>query len=150
MKTLEELAQQYISTIADTHSVKAACEKAFMAGYKAAQEHAHAALEEAEARMEEIKDQVAGVSKVMPDTCEHILDMGKMVDVNGWISVKDRLPEIEGEYLAFGYSASDAARWIVVMYDPKDEFWYELSSDWDWTDDVTHWQELPEPPKEEK
>ena len=66
-----------------------------------------------------------------------------------WISVKDRLPEKEGEYLAFGYSASDAARWIVVMYDPRDECWYELSSDWDWTDDVTHWQELPEPPKEE-
>jgi hypothetical protein len=36
------------------------------------------------------------------------------------------------------------------MYDPKDECWYELSSDWDWTDDVTHWQELPKPPKEEK
>ncbi len=34
MKTLEELAQQYISTIADTHSVKAACEKAFIAGYQ--------------------------------------------------------------------------------------------------------------------
>ncbi len=106
--------------------------EAFLAGYKAAQE------------------QLADVSKVMPDTCEHILDMSKMVDVNGWISVKDRLPEKEGEYLAFGYSASDAARWIVVMYDPKDECWYELSSDWDWTDDVTHWQELPEPPKEEE
>jgi hypothetical protein len=38
MKTPEELAQQYTSTIADTHSVKAACEKAFIAGYKAAQE----------------------------------------------------------------------------------------------------------------
>ena len=37
-KTLEELAQQYISRIADTHSVKAACEKAFITGYKAAQE----------------------------------------------------------------------------------------------------------------
>jgi hypothetical protein len=37
-KTPEELAQQYISTIADTHSVKAACEKAFIAGYKAGRE----------------------------------------------------------------------------------------------------------------
>jgi len=36
-KTPEEMAQQYINTIADTHSVKAACEKAFIAGYKAAQ-----------------------------------------------------------------------------------------------------------------
>jgi hypothetical protein len=37
MKTPEEMAEYYISTIADTHSVKAACEKAFIAGYKAAQ-----------------------------------------------------------------------------------------------------------------
>jgi len=37
-KTPEEMAQQYTSAIADTHSVKAACEKAFIAGYKAAQE----------------------------------------------------------------------------------------------------------------
>ena len=36
-KTPEEIAEEYISTIADTHSVKAACEKAFIAGYKAAQ-----------------------------------------------------------------------------------------------------------------
>jgi hypothetical protein len=63
-KTLEEMAQQYISTIADTHSVKAACEKAFLAGYKAAQE------------------QLADADKVMTDSCEHILDMSKMVDVN--------------------------------------------------------------------
>ena len=95
----------------------------FIAGYKAAQEEA--------------------------DSCDHILDATKMVDVNGWISVKDRVPEKEGEYLAFGYSASNAARWVVVMYDPRDECWYELSSDWDWTDDITHWQELPKPPKEE-
>jgi hypothetical protein len=38
MKTPEELKEEYISTIADTHSVKAACEKAFIAGYRAAQE----------------------------------------------------------------------------------------------------------------
>lgn len=67
-----------------------------------------------------------------------------------WISVKDRLPEIEGEYLAFGYSVFGAARWIVAMYDPRDKCWYELSSDWDWTDDITHWMPLPDMPKEEK
>jgi len=36
-KTLQEMVQLYVNTIADTHSVKAACEKAFIAGYKAAQ-----------------------------------------------------------------------------------------------------------------
>jgi hypothetical protein len=33
-KTPEEMAQQHVSTIADTHSVKTACEKAFIAGYQ--------------------------------------------------------------------------------------------------------------------
>jgi hypothetical protein len=122
-KTLEELAEEYTNQFSWNDPREEDAQDAFVAGYKAAKEE---------------------------DTCEHILDMSKMVDVNGWISVKDRLPEKEGEYLAFGYSASDAARWIVVMYDPKDECWYELSSDWDWTDDVTHWQELPKPPKEEE
>ena len=31
MKTPEELAEEYIAQIADSHSVKAACEKAFVA-----------------------------------------------------------------------------------------------------------------------
>lgn len=37
MKTPEELAKEYLDKIADSHSVKAACEKAFKAGYKAGQ-----------------------------------------------------------------------------------------------------------------
>lgn len=131
-KKLKEIAAdaaaEWIKSSTTNHSLANACalygyNAGFLAGYKAAQEEA--------------------------DSCEHILDMSKMVDVNGWISVKDRVPEKEGEYLAFGYSASNAARWVVVMYDPRDECWYELSSDWDWTDDITHWQELPKPPKEE-
>jgi hypothetical protein len=38
MKTPEELAEEYCSKIADTHSVKTACEKAFLAGYKTGRE----------------------------------------------------------------------------------------------------------------
>jgi hypothetical protein len=37
-KTPEELAEEYTARIADSHSVKAACEKAFVAGYKTGQE----------------------------------------------------------------------------------------------------------------
>jgi hypothetical protein len=174
MKTPEELAEEYTKdwwgNLPEAEGMRKSAKENFLAGYKAAQEHAHAALEEAEARIQELRDQLmkesGGRLKLFKndadakaaylealedaDTCDHILDMEKMVDVNGWVSVKDRMPKKEGEYLAFGYSASDAARWIVVMYDPRDECWYELSSDWDWTDDVTHWQELPEPPKEEE
>ena len=64
-KTPEEIAEEYANSCLTTNAYILSKE-GFLAGYKAAQEHAHAALEEAEARMEEIKDQVAGVSKVMP------------------------------------------------------------------------------------
>ncbi|MFO0003840.1 MAG: DUF551 domain-containing protein [bacterium] len=147
------MAQQYISTIADTHSVKAACEKAFLAGYKAAQEHAHAALEEAEARMEEIKDQVADADKVMPDSCEHILDMEKMVDVNGWISVKDGRPEPEKVVLAYNptmFGVTTAVRSVVnhwLLTQPAFGTTLGINGK---PPVVTHWQPLPEPPKEEE
>ena len=135
-KTPEEMAQDYISTIADTHSVKAACEKAFITGYQAAQEHAHAALEEAEAKIQELQDQLADADKVMPDTCDHILDMSKMVDVNGWVSVKDRLPELGTVVLV----AKDIGS-VNTTYFGVNGFRDES---------VTHWMPLPEPPKEEE
>lgn len=163
MKTPEEMAEEFAAINGRYDPLNANCrwgKNAFIAGYKAAQEHAHAALEEAEARIQELQEQVADAGKVM--FCVYCNDMhggdcavgkGKnhpALAKSQWISVKDRLPDKEDEYLAFGYSASNAARWIVVMYDPRDTFWYELSSDWDWTDDITHWMPLPAAPKEEE
>jgi len=100
MKTPEQMADEYG---ASPHE-----KDAFLAGYQAAKDEykiaidtyndvAKQMLEEA-VRIMSPKDQLADTSKVM-DTCEHILDMEKMVDVNspekpdGWFSVKDRLPE---------------------------------------------------------
>jgi hypothetical protein len=128
----------------------------FLAGYKAAQEHAHAALEEAEAKMQELQDQLADVSKMMPDTCEHILDMGKMVDVNGWISVKDRLPELRQEVLVWYDNGYEVA--YLQKFEPPKLQYPQFNNvemfEWCFGDfedfDVTHWMPLPEPPKEEE
>lgn len=62
----------------------------------------------------------------------------------GWISVKDRLPERNGIYLAY-----DGEYISTVEYEKG-------RPDSEWTDDyegyldllVTHWMPLPEPPKE--
>lgn len=150
MKTPEEMAYDYGEKFDGVEISKSDINIAWYDGYKAAQEHAHAALEEAEARMQELQDQLAGVSKVMPDTCEHILDMGKMVDVNGWISVRDRLPEMWDDYLTFKYEPTIPASCFVAVYDPKNNKWYDLHTDWDWSDVITHWMPLPKPPEEEK
>jgi len=120
IKTSEELAQEWLKTFPEGGDC---CEVAFLAGYNAAQEHA--------------------------DSCEHILDMGKMVDVNGWISVKDRLPEHLGlianevivctEYEEVKTAVRKMDGWIDI------ENRLEKKTSW-----VTHWMPLPEPPKKEE
>lgn len=177
-KKLEEIAAdaaaEWIKGSTTNHSLANACalcgyNAGFLAGYKTAQEHAHAALESAEIRheayvlaaeenfkqMEAKLDQLADASKVMPDTCDHILDATKMVDVNSlnnsksWISVKNEMPPKD---------------MLVYFYAPKKGFYPNvLFGFWDndrWyvggevrpilSKDVTHWMYIPEPPKEEK
>lgn len=175
MKTPERLAENYAAATAPV------IERAFLAGYKAAQEHAHAALEEAEARMQELRDQLmeesggrlrlfkddadakAAYQECLEeidldkawqegykaaqeqDSCEHILDMEKMVDVNGWISVKDRLPEEYKTEVIVCTEYGDVRIAVKIMDGwISNDCEFERTNSW-----VTHWMPLPEPPKEE-
>jgi hypothetical protein len=127
MKTPEELADEFANKyVTDPGYILS--KAGFLAGYKAAQE------------------QLVDASKVMPDTCEHILDMEKMVDVNGWISVDTRLPEAElVEVLVL--ISGDGWHDHDVAYRASGK-WYDKYDDL--VEGVTHWQELPKPPKEGK
>jgi hypothetical protein len=153
-KTPDELAEEYTTVLEAVPLMHylpiEPCRKAYLAGYQAAKEHAHAALEEAEARIQELQDQVAGVSKVMPDTCEHILDMEKMVDVNGWISVKTKLPEDRKNVLGVVCGQIRFGRIELISTDPGQFHWIDQDI---YIDKghyaLTYWQEIPEPPKEE-
>ena len=85
------------------------------------------------------------------------------VTVQEWISVKDRLPEKDGAYLTvincFGYHstinihsfAKDGE--TVNKYDLAGEkyVWYFYDSEYGYvsTNCVTHWMQLPDPPKGE-
>jgi hypothetical protein len=159
----------------------------FYQGYQAAKEHAHAALEEAEARTQELRDQLmeesGGRLKLFKndadakaayqecleeidldkawqegykaaqeeaDTCEHILDMSKMVDVsssvplNNWISVKDRLPEQDDEAMSVLISGDGWHDYEVAYFGPTT--WHDKYDDV--VEGVTHWMPLPAAPKE--
>lgn len=63
-----------------------------------------------------------------------------------WISVKERLPECDGRYLcnvkSFAFKGSFYT--TILKYD-KGGF----IEGYIYTDDVTHWMPLPEPPKGE-
>jgi hypothetical protein len=122
----------------------------FLAGYQAA------------------KDQFADTSKVMnspekQDSCDHILDMGKMVDVNfsnnsnGWISVKDRLPGSKDGVTQLWMKGCSLADLVLgchaVMTDKGETVEGVLDMNkpdgiWDLSD-FTHWMPLPKPPTEE-
>jgi hypothetical protein len=106
------------------------------------------------------KDEVADADNVMnspekQDSCEHILHMEKMVDVNpssGWVSVKEQLPE-EGQDCIFCVDFID--EWDkeserinfqeIGVFNGKDRFYHRSHTD---LDRVTYWMPLPKPPEE--
>lgn len=62
-----------------------------------------------------------------------------------WISVKDRLPERAGRYLCVKRIGKSGMVYVQLMNGDS----YGFSMEHIYTDDVTHWMPLPEPPKEE-
>jgi len=68
----------------------------------------------------------------------------------GWISVKDRLPELDEKVLVlcgdicFGGRVDDADGWLWGVANIIGDI--EADDDYE----VTHWQPLPTPPKKEK
>ena len=75
-----------------------------------------------------------------------MIDAAPTVDVSPdtkWISVKERLPEVGEDVLAYLGEGIFGICWLL-----KDGYW-ETRDSFLYPDDVTHWQPLPEPPKEE-
>ena len=64
------------------------------------------------------------------------------VTVQEWISVKDRLPEKEGDYLIYATVPFNGRKFMAVMHYEKDAYLPIWS-------DTTHWMPLPQPPKGE-
>lgn len=129
MKTPEELADEHVEKLwqdTGTKFERICCQQDFLAGYKAA------------------KDQVADVDKVMNSSNNS----------NGWISVKDRLPEEDIAVLVYGQVLNDPPDVIGVRrrYNGDQEWKHTWESEDGFIyreDDVTHWMPLPPAPKEE-
>jgi hypothetical protein len=151
-KTPEQMADEYaefgLQGVPDSirkQQLMAKDRMAFLAGYKAAMNFPE-----------------------KPDTCEHILDMEKMVDVNsssGWISVKDRLPEDHNYYLVTSKkeASSTPHGWIAagLFWDMEIAYFHQRNQTWMTgivalnckEEDkilfaVSYWMPLPKPPEE--
>ena len=59
---------------------------------------------------------------------------------NGWISVNDRLPELDGDYLVF--DGTDA---FMIASFSKREGWILFVDFWE-ASEISHWMPLPKPP----
>ena len=81
----------------------------------------------------------------MPDGEELSKELMKAINhaptVSGWVSVKDRMPEQNGDYLAYTRDG------IVWPYFFMAGVWEDALGNS--TDTVTHWMPLPEPPEED-
>ncbi len=162
MKTPEELAEKWSRTPRPNQDVEE-CElrwdlvcdwekESFLAGYQAAKQHAHAALEEAESRIDELQSKLSDAGIL---TTEHIVDDSKMVDVsslatlNNWISVKDRLPEINNRMSEDVLMLDEYGQMSVKSFEIVNN---EIVVDWGEAgtrplSDFTHWMRLPVPPE---
>lgn len=63
---------------------------------------------------------------------------------NGWISVKDRLPDTDRDIIMYFKEKGVCCGW----YSPALQVWFDMGETA--IKSVTHWRELPDPPRMEK
>ena len=102
-----------------------------MCGYNSPEEYDEAQRRLHESYVERKKREESNVEK----------EPVKIQPVNQWISIKDRLPDEDGWYLVYKHNRVRVAEWCK-------DCWYN-ESDLPIDDcAITHWQLLPEPPKD--
>lgn len=62
---------------------------------------------------------------------------------DGWVSVKDRLPDTDRDVLVY----TDTRDMFRCWYKPAEKHWVREGIAL--VEDVTHWRELPDPPRTE-
>lgn len=75
-------------------------------------------------------------------------DIARFPTAVGWISVKDGLPEDEGDVLVYGVSPRGRKKTAIMNYLAFEADRPRWALDGIWT--VLYWMPIPEPPKEEK
>ena len=73
-------------------------------------------------------------------------DIARFPSAVGWISVKDRLPEDEGDVIVYGVSQRGRKKTAIMNYLAFEADRPRWALDGIWT--VLYWMPIPEPPKE--
>ena len=108
---------------------------------------------------EKLVELIAETIELYPSEREELADglIAHGVTMQEWVSVKDRLPDKDGCYIVTacdeGCSCGDGIWYDTVVIEAehyKGEWsWNENGTEYDITDLVTHWMQMPNPPKGE-
>lgn len=84
---------------------------------------------------------------VLKSIADHLIANG--VTIQKWIPVSERLPEQDQEVLC--YMGNFIGTLMDVYTYKGDNKWEDTYGNWNYTDieGITHWMQLPQPPKEE-
>ena len=111
---------------------------------------------EREAAIEAVKH--AWAKGLEPSQYIEIIPAADVAPVQEWISVNDRLPEEDNNYIVTvcdeGCSDGEGIWYstvvVVAEYYKGSWTWYDGGSEYSLEDIVTHWMPLPQPPKGER
>ena len=79
--------------------------------------------------------------------CIKLVRQSPTVQREGWVSVDDRLPELYTLVIVF--QRMTGFRLMQLQGSANETEWYDENNNYDDSEfDITHWQPLPEPPKE--
>ena len=108
---------------------------------------------------EKLVELIAQTIELYPSEREELADglIANGVTVQEWISVKDRLPEEDDNYIVTacdeGCSAGEGIWYstvvVVAEYYKGSWTWYDGGSEYSLEGIVTHWMPMPNPPKGE-
>lgn len=82
-----------------------------------------------------------------PGNARIMIETAPTVEMPGWISVQDRLPEERGRYLCWFGKNTFCVGADIATYLPEWHGFGILESD-TVLQNITHWMSLPEPPEE--
>jgi hypothetical protein len=153
-KTPEELAEEWMNEeYGDTsHWVRMGKDMsidAFLAGYQAAKDEYKVAIDTYNDVAKQMLHEAVRIMTPTDEIAEDVLGASNVPEKpDGWISVKDRLPEI-GVDVLISYGRLPFYHLAFLTHNGDIQWFNGNHSNIEYSlDDVTHWMPLPAPPKE--